>query len=265
MPAQLTLRFSLEEMDYLRQALDLTEMPGLAGRGSSARDLDERERRHLLLAADRSLRARGLVGLLDRDRRSIDPRVAGLLRAYAQPQPALFLDSYRRDWGKGQWLYVFNEQVIFEQSEPEPGVLQFVVLANQAAMQERLQQILPAFQLTAGASDLEGGSLDQRVLEEGTSLAQKDPERARQLFSVHLPEATASALAAALHDTQLMYYLARWSAQDASVESTLTILRGAEHQFLFAHPAMETPGLEIISASAEQIRSAVAALLPMQT
>ncbi|HEX7736285.1 MAG TPA: hypothetical protein VF458_15640 [Ktedonobacteraceae bacterium] len=216
----------------------------------------------LFLAADRSLRARGLVGLLDRERRSIDPRVAGLLRAYAQPQPALFLDCYRQDWGKGQWLYVFNEQVIFEQSEPEPGVLQFVVLANQSAFQERLRQVLYGFQ-SEEESTLAGGRVARHLLEEGTSLAQHDPERASQFFN-ELPESTASALAAALHATRVMYYLARWSALDARVESALTILLGAGHQFLLTLPAADAEHLQVTTASAEQIWSAVAALRPLR-
>jgi len=258
-PEQLTLRFSLEEMSYLRRALELEYLPGLTLR--HWQDLDNTQQRLLLAAADRSLRARGLVRLMDEDRRAIDPVTAGLLRAYAQPQPVLFLDTFRDNWGKGQWLYVFNEQVTFEQSEPEPGVLQFAILANRVELQTRLRQIIQITPIN-GFPSLERGHITPLLLEQGTKIARSEPEQAQQMFAAELPEATAQVLARAFHSVQAIYYLARWSAQTTLVEAALTILQDAEHLFVLALKTADAPYLEVIPATSEQVWSHLARILP---
>ncbi|HVU70760.1 MAG TPA: hypothetical protein VHD63_26785 [Ktedonobacteraceae bacterium] len=259
MPEQLTLRFSLEEMSYLRRALKLDYLPGLAPRDEQK--LDEEQEKLLLSAADRSLRARGVVRLMDEDRRAIDPVTAGLLRAYAQPQPLLFVDSFRDTWGQGQWLYAFNDPAIFEQSEPEPGVLQLAILGTRVALQTRLRQII-RLSPRNGADALERGRLPADLLQEGAKRARSEPEEARRLFAGELPEATAQALARAFHTVQAVYYLARWSAHTTRVEAALTILQDEDYLFALALPAADSSRLEVIPATSEQIWTYLARLLP---
>jgi hypothetical protein len=246
-------------MGYLRRALELEYLPGLALR--TLQQADEEQQKLLLSAADRSLRARGVVRLLDEDRRAIDPVTAGLLRAYARPQPLLFLDTYRDNWGKGQWLYAFNDPAIFEQSEPEPGVLQLAILGTRVALQARLRQIIQLSQRNAFDS-LTPGQLPIELLQEGTKRARSEPEQVQRMFASELPEATAQALAAALHAAQAVYYLARWSAQTTRVEAALTIIQDEDHLFALEQPAADSVCLEVIPATTEQIWSSLARLLP---
>lgn len=289
MSAQLRLRFSQEELDYLRKVLDLEQMPGLARRGEQARNLPEEQRQLLLLTADRSLRARGLVGLLDNDRRSINPLVAGLLRAYAQPQPALFLSTIRTGWGRGQWLYVFNEQIIFEQCEPEPGVLQFLVLNKQADFQERLSHLLqfpqPAngtapgkLRLAGDASrpyrvqvaesepesenGLEPGRLSCESLARGVDLVRRNPEQARQIFARELPAPTAEALVEAYSTVQVTHYLSRWSPRTGHVEATLTILQDIKQAFLLSLESADAQDVDVAPATFAQAWARVVDFAP---
>src|SRR5215469_4375004 len=120
------LRFANEEMIYLLRALHLTDFPGLDP--EPLKELADSEKSLLMLIADHTLRARGLVHWRGQEQREVDPLITRILQECARPAYTLFVDAINADTATAQFLYIFGSEIILEQFEAEPQVQQYLIM-----------------------------------------------------------------------------------------------------------------------------------------
>jgi hypothetical protein len=258
MPDSVLLRFASEEMIYLLRALHIADFPGLDA--EPLKELADSEKSLLMLAADHTLRARGLVRWQGDSEREIDPFIAKVLLECSRPRYTLFLDS--RD---ARLLHIFSAEMIVEQCEPEPGVQQYLVMASREAYQARLQGLI-APGPGNGPSALPGGQISLERWKEVLGVVRADEGRARVLLASSLPPQTAGALLEAIREPRQLQYLARWKrtpgAGQNSPEAMLTLVAGPNQLFLLWSEQPDNLRLTVQPARAEHVREYVARLLP---
>lgn len=257
MPNSVLLRFASEEMIYLLRALRIANFPGLDP--EPLKELVDSEKSLLMLAADHTLRARGLIRRQGETEREIDPFIAKVLLECSQPRYTLFLDL--RDT---RLLHIFGAEIIAEQCEPEPGVQQYLVMSAREAYQARLQGLIVPERGDGSSSTLPGGRISLEHWKEVLGTAHID--EARALLASSLPPQTADALLEAIREKRQLHYLALWKqtpdAGQSSPEATLTIVTGRKQLILLYTEKPDDLWLTVQPASAEQVWEYVIRLLP---
>ena len=119
-------RFANEEMIYLLRSLRIPHFPGIAP--EPLNPLVDEEKSLLMTEADHTLRARGLVRWLSETERQVAPPITALLLECAQPRYTLFVDMLDANATATKLLYIFGQEVVVEQCEPEPQVQQYLVI-----------------------------------------------------------------------------------------------------------------------------------------
>lgn len=232
LPDSLLLRLTQAEVSLLLHILDLSTLPGLAA--DLLEGLDEAQRRVALSVAEQTLRARCLIGWTGDKRRVLHPGLASLFRDYACPLSTLFVDT-ALPAGRGiPFLYVFGQQGIYEQCQPEPDIVQFRALTDRDEMVQRLSPRLPERLL----ADPERwcGRIQQCVLNSALRIVRHDRQGACRLFASTLPLQLAEALAEAYHAPRVVQYVACWQtvpgAEQRVLQAALTIIQGPKQTFL---------------------------------
>jgi hypothetical protein len=262
MSESILLRFANEEMVYLLRSLGITDFPGLAV--EPLKGLADNQKSLLLMEADHTLRARGLVRWLGEGKREIAPLVAGVLLECARPRYTLFVDMLETGSAATPLLYLFGETIVVEQSEPEPQVQQYLVMPGYEDFIKRLR-VLMIPRLDEIAETLPAGQLDQDLWTAALKVARTDETEARRLLAGSLSARTAEALALAIRDHQHIRYLARWKQTPARghlPEMALTIVTGQHQLFLLWQNRVAGPTLNVISTGADQVWEYLTRLIP---
>jgi hypothetical protein len=247
------LRFANEEMVYLLRALGINDFPGLAP--DSLKPLTNAEKSRVMMEADRTLRARGLVAWRGETQREIAPVIGTVLQDCARPQYTLFLDIMETGRPATQCLYLFGKAVIVEQCEPEPGVQHYLVMASREELLQRLRAIImpPTVETPAQVPD---GEMKADDCLQALELVRTDPNRARTLLSRSLPAQTATALAVAVQHIQHTYSLACWKETPAAQRDplrALTIVIGSGQLFLLWREDRASSLLRVLPAGTERL------------
>jgi hypothetical protein len=232
MSEPILIRLTQPELALLMRSLKIETLPGIAD--DLLAGLNEEQRKEALAVAEQTLRARRFVGWDSDLQRVINPLLANLLLDYAHPNATIFVDT-GLPTGRGiPFLYVFGEQVIYEQCQPEPDILQFRVLTSTTELEQRLSPRLPEEEVAQ--PDLWQGQMRQQLLNEALSLVSQDEDAARRSFESALSSELAQALAAAYHAPRVVQYMACWNnvptKENPLPRAALTILQGSEHAFL---------------------------------
>jgi hypothetical protein len=257
------LRFANEEMIYLLRSLRLVDFPGMAP--ESLKDFTDSQKSLLMMEADHTLRARGLVHWRGETEREIDPLVSKLLLECAQPRYTLFIDLLEAGTPATQLLYLFGPEVIVEQCEPEPQVQQYLVIRTLEDFARRLGSLV-VLEQGAQTSGLPGGEIEEDLWEQALPLAREDQAGAGSLLARSLPAQTAEALAEALHGYRRVQYLARWR-QTPSVgrrvpEMALTLVSKGDRLFLLWREEADSSYLKVISTGVERAWGYISRLIP---
>lgn len=264
MSDHLLLRFANEEMICLLHLLHIPDFPGLAP--EPLKSLTESEKALLISSADHTLRARGLVQWRDGTERAIDPLVSNLLQECARPRYTLFLDMLEAGSSIRQRLYLFGEKVTVEQCEPEPGVQQYLLLSSREDVAQRLLASI-LLEQAEGSALLPGGELEADLWKQALKLAFQNPVRAASLLATRLPNQTAQAIAAAIHDLQQVQYLALWKQTPSGLREdplrAMTLVRGQNQFFLLWMEDPENGLLQALPANAETVWKYLARLIPL--
>jgi hypothetical protein len=120
------IRFAPEELYLLQRALGIDALPGM--KPDILDGFSEEQKQEALICADHTLRARNWIGWRDARERVVNPVLAAILRDYADSHHTIFVDTLVNSRRMMPFLYVFGEQGIYEQCQPEDNVLQFRVL-----------------------------------------------------------------------------------------------------------------------------------------
>jgi hypothetical protein len=232
MPDPVIIRLTPAELMLLMRSLKIETLPGLAP--DLFAGLDEEQRQEALQVAEQTLRARRFVGWAGNQQRIINPTLANLLLDFAHPRYTLFVDTELPGGKRGiPFLYVFGEQGIYEQSQPEPGVVQFGVIAGRDALMRRLSPRLP--EERPAEPERWRGHIKQKLLN-GVLRIRDDEKIVFRYLASALPLELAEALAASYHAPQVVQYIASWQAipteEHPRPGAALTILQGPEHAFL---------------------------------
>ncbi|MGH2478596.1 MAG: hypothetical protein ACRDHW_02930 [Ktedonobacteraceae bacterium] len=259
-------RFANEEMIYLLRSLHIPHFPGIVP--EPLNPLVDEEKSLLMTEADHTLRARGLVRWLSETERQVAPPITELLLECAQPRYTLFVDMLDANATATKLLYIFGQEVIVEQCEPEPQVQQYLVIPSREAFSQRLESLVvpeqdEAFAGTPQESPCSQISLDlwERVLK----VARADQAGAGVLLARSLPNQMANALAASIHDFQHIRYLGLWKQVPSSTwdhpETALTVVAGHGQIFLLWQEKPDSPLLRVIFASTQLVQEYIVQLL----
>jgi hypothetical protein len=255
-------RFADEEMVYLLRSLHITDFPGMSP--EPLKTLPDEEKSLLMMEADHTLRARGLVQWRSETEREIAPHVAKLLLDCASSHDTLFVDMLDASAGVVKLLYIFSSEVIIEQCEAEPQVQQYVVIPSKRLFLQRLQTLL-APQQVERAQDVPSGHLRLDLWQEALKASHMNGASAATLLAANLPRSTAEALAGALHDFQRIGYAGRWkqtpSSKQDRPDATLTVVMGHEQLFLLWQEEMDSSSFAVMSANSEQVREYMSRLI----
>ena len=255
-------RFADEEMVYLLRSLHITDFPGLSPQ--PLKTLPDEGKSLLMMEADHTLRARGLVQWRSETEREIAPHVAKLLQDCAQPDYTLFVDMLDAGAGVVKLLYIFSSGVIIEQCEAEPQVQQYLVIPSTRIFLQRLQTLLAPQQIEH-AQNVPSGHLRLDLWQEALQASHMNETSAATLLATNLPRPTAEALAGALHDSQRVSYAGRWKQMPTSTqdhpEATLTVVTGREQLFLLWQEESDSSSFAVMPASSEQVREYMTRLI----
>jgi hypothetical protein len=265
MSTGILFRFADEEMIYLLRSLNIAEFPGVAPQPLDP--LPSGEKSLLMMEADHTLRARGLVQWRSETEREIAPHVAKLLQDCAHPDYTLFIDMLDAAAGVVKLLYIFSSQVIIEQCEAEPQVQQYLVLPSQEEFLQRLQDLLAPRQIEH-AKNVPSGQIRLDLWQEAIKATHVNKASVAPLLAANLPRQTAETLAGTLHDFQRVCYAGRWKQMPSSKqdypEAALTVVTGREQLFLLWQEEPDSSSLTVMSASTEQAREHITTLIPPQ-
>lgn len=255
-------RFADEEMVYLLRSLHITDFPGMSP--EPLKTLPDGEKSLLMMEADHTLRARGLVYWRSETEREIAPHVAKLLLDCANSSDTLFVDMLDASAGVVKLLYIFSSEVIIEQCEAEPQVQQYVVIPSERLFLQRLQTLLAPRQVEH-AQDVPSGHLRLDLWQEALKATHVNGASAAALLAGNLPRPTAEALASALHDFQRISYAGRWkqtpSSKQDQPDATLTVVTGREQLLLLWQEEPESSSFAVMPASSEQAREYMTRLI----
>lgn len=249
------LRFANEEMIYLLRSLHITNFPGFAS--EPLKELANEEKSLLMMEADHTLRARGLVYWRGETEREIDPLIARIFLACAQPRYTLFIDMLGACTTVAKLLYIFGRDIIVEQCSPEPQVLQYLVLPSRDHFTHRLRALVVPEQEKA-AQMQPGGVLHREVWKGALKAAREHDEISlNTLLAGDLPASTAAALATALSAPSSIRYLGFWqqtpTGERDAPEAELTLVTGGDLLFLLWSDKANPFSLHVNSASAQQV------------
>lgn len=264
MSNNILLRFSDEEMMYLLRALHVGDFPGLE---ADALNKTVDEQTSLVLdAADHSLQARGFVQWQSATERIILPLVRKVLLDCAQPRYTLFLEKLSVGSATTKALFIFGAEVIVEQSEPEPHVQQYLIIATHEDLTQRLQTLI-AEENAHPTTILPGGRLPLDLWKEVVKAAPENEAAAGNLLARSLPRQTASALAAAVHQARSIRYLTSWkqtpTAESHTPEKRLLIVTGSSQRFLLWQEAPEHTHFIVLPNGAEKLQACVERIIPV--
>ena len=256
-------RFANEEMIYLLRSLQITAFPGMAP--EPLKRLPDTEKSLLMMEADHTLRARGLVHWRGETKREIDPLITKLLLDCAQPTYMLFVDLLDAFTGTANLLYIFSPEATVEQSEPEPQVQQYLVIPSREDFARRLRTLLLPQQAEASSEKLPEGQVNLALWQEASKMARANEAAAGSLLARNLPGSTAKALAHALHTFQRICYVAHWKQIPAhkgdSPEAALTTVVGEKGLFLLWQKEPTSSRLTVLPASEDLVGEYVIRLL----
>jgi hypothetical protein len=259
------LRFAPEELYLLQRALRIEVLPGM--KPDILEGFSEEQKREALACADHTLRARNWIGWQDAQQRVINPALATVLSDYASPLHTIFVDTQIGSKHVMPFLYVFGEQGIYEQCQPEDNVLQFRLLQDRQALVQRLSPR----SIAEPATDSVGvrGKIKQCILTEGLKGIHKDIEITRLCFARSLPAILAADLALAYQQPRLVQYLACWdktpSHDHTSPLVAFTILVGQKqtHVLWVEEPAQrDNAVVTIMPATSQLLAVCIEELLP---
>lgn len=258
------LRFANEEMIYLLRSLRIVDFPGIAP--ESLKNFSDSQKSLLMMEADHTLRARGLVHWRSETEREIDPLVSKLLLECAQPRYTLFADLLETGTPATQLLYLFGPEVIVEQCEPEPQVQQYLVMRTLENFARRLRSLVVLEQREVAPPGLPGGEIEEDLWEQALTLAREDQSGTGRLLAQSLPAQTAEALAEALHGYRRIQYLARWKQTPAAgrraPEMALTLVSKGDRLFLLWREEADGSYLKVISTTVERAWEYISRLSP---
>ncbi|HLY32084.1 MAG TPA: hypothetical protein VKQ36_13725 [Ktedonobacterales bacterium] len=235
----LVIRLAREELVYLLRAL---RIPAIATLEPGPLITLEGDQLALALAvADRTLRARGMLHRGSAEQRQPDPVVVGLLRGLGQPRYTLMLDVRRSPEStkagsatSGQTeekplaqrlIYSFASYAAIEQTQPEPGIHQFVALATPQDAFLRLHELIEVADAdgsggtqtpNAGAANGARGQLPQGEIgsdllgEVNRLLAAGNTSGAQQALTKEVSPTLAQGLIAALASPRSFAQFALW-------------------------------------------------------
>lgn len=251
------LRFANEEVIYLLRSLNIPDFPGIALDPLKA--LNDEQKSLLMMEADHTLRARGLVHWRGETQREIAPLIRKMFQDCAQPRYTLFVDMRDAHTPARQWLYIIGSEMYVEQCEPEPQVQQYLVIPSQEEFSQRLQRlVIPQQEEQSDADTLPPGQISLDRWREALRVDSEDEAGASTLLTGSLPAQTAEALAASLHDFQQVRYLACWqqtpTPERSSPDAALTLVAGPERLFLLWQEEADHSLLSVMPSSAQQVR-----------
>lgn len=233
MKAEPTLvRLAQAELQLLMQFLGIETLPGIAA--DLLPEMNAEQRAASLAVAEQTLRARHFIRWGNDAQRAVDPWLANLFLDYARPHSTLFVDTALSGTRAMPFLYVSGQQGIYEQCQPEPGVLQLRVLNDSAELEQRLFPRLAEMKPREPACWQ--GRISQKLLNEVLPLVSHDERTAQRRLASVLPAELAVALVAAYREPRVVQYLACWlnvpTREHSEPRSALTILLGTQHAFL---------------------------------
>lgn len=226
------IRLTPAELQLLMRSLKIEMLPGLAP--DLFAGMNEGQREEALEIADQTLRARRFVGWTNGQQRVINPTLVNLLFDFAHPRFTLFVDTELPGGKRGiPFLYVFGEQGIYEQCQPEPGVLQFGMITDRSVLVRRLSPHLT--EERPAEPERWRGHIKQKLLN-GVLRMRGDEKIVFRYLASALPLELAEALAASYCAPQVVQYIACWQGipteEHPRPGAALTILQGPEHAFL---------------------------------
>jgi len=259
------IRFALEELYLLQQALNIEVLPGM--KPDILDGFSQERRQEALTCADHTLRARNWIGWRDANERVIHPVLVTTLRDYASSHHTIFVDTLINSRRAIPFLYVFGEQGIYEQCQPEDNVLQFRLLEDCREVRRRLspRSIVEATQDQVNVR----GTIKLSTLKEGLKMVREDVETAHGCFAKALPDILAADLACAYHEPKIVQYLACWNKSPSSDHSdplvTFTILVGPKQVYVLwvEEPAKGDDALvRAMPATSQLLNICIEKLLP---
>ncbi len=259
MSQALVLRFGQEELIYLLRALRL-ESVGDVTRNSLG-SLDDDHKALALAVADRSLRARGVIHWTSAAERDVEATAADVLRACSQPQYTLVVDM-RDEQPATVWVrYAFAAQRVIEQSEPEPGVYQFIASGDRNDLLNRISTIT-RFENAAEAHG-PAQPLSRALFDSALTAASQDREHARQTLARELHGETAALLAdtMAANGAMRSIVFVQTSSAGQGTRQAIVALQGQHHVWIAEGPDDREARWTITPGSDALLRARLEAVL----
>lgn len=195
----LSIRLGTEELMFVLWLLNTPTLPGLGANPFG--DLPAEQVAVALASAERSLRARRLVGKAKDGSVQMEQVVMALVGTCAVPERSVVLTCEAPDTGRIVHYFHATELLAVEHSNPEPGVHLFEALPDATAIPGRLGELMHLGQQPA--PNAEPAHVTEETLQRATQAARDGPEKALAvLLSVGLEKRTAGELAAALARTR---------------------------------------------------------------
>lgn len=127
-----------EELALLLRIFRATTLPGLEGNPMAG--MTDEQAAAALVAAERSLRARGFIRVLEEEGRiEIDPVVMALVGSCLRPRFSLLVSKVRPESQPKARYYHVAPNLTVEHSSPEVGVHEFAGVADPAEMLPRIE------------------------------------------------------------------------------------------------------------------------------
>lgn len=135
------VRLGHEELLVLLGVLRASTLPGLGE--DPLEGLSDERREGALGAAERSLRARGLIAVDEAESRiEVEPLTLALLGTCVYPQYTVSVAMLDKAGGIDAAYYHGRDDFLVEHSFPEPGIYEFLTAAERADMGERFMRKL---------------------------------------------------------------------------------------------------------------------------
>jgi len=253
---------SHEELALLLQIL---RAPGLMGfEEKPLAELTQEQTAMAMVSAERSLRARGLIRLVEEEKRiEIDTVVMAFLGTCLTPDYSIMITSTKKEGMQGAYYYHVSTHLAVENYSPESGLYRF-------SGAERLQDLFPNIERVAHlenqpAPAKAGGRIKEKILTQArdASRAGKKTEAADILKGGGLSAVSSKALVATLEAPINNGSVIRLDFEKEQAQSTgFSFLEGRAGIWILTPEEDSDPlWIRIEPCSAEEIRNRLRTLI----
>ncbi|MGC8857008.1 MAG: hypothetical protein ACP5QU_09425 [Anaerolineae bacterium] len=221
----LSVRLSTEELLLILWLLNVPTLPGMGGNPFG--EASEEQIAAALSSAERSLRARRLIGKTEKGKIQMDEVVMALVGTCAVPEFSVVLTQEAPDTGRVIHYFHATKLLAVEHSNPEPGIHVFEALPDANVILTRLEELMQLAK--QGAPSAKPVQTTMSVLQRATQAAQRAAREAKTiLIEAGMERQTATTLSQTLtHMRRRSAVVAIHNLREASSSSDgLVILEG---------------------------------------